>query len=48
MHYQSQLHSTLYSYLKKHDLLPEGKRVASLYNDDGDINPDYSKNLNAF
>ena len=48
MQYQSKLHNILYTYLKNHDLLPEGKRVANLYDDDGNINLDYSKNLNAF
>ena len=48
MNYQSQLHNILYTYLKNHNLLPEGKRVANLYDDNGDINPNYSKNINAF
>lgn len=48
MQYQSELHNILYTYLKKYNLLPEGKRVANLYNEDGNINPEYSKNLNAF
>jgi hypothetical protein len=34
--------------LKKHNLLPEGKLVANLFDKNGDINPDYSKNINAF
>lgn len=48
MQYQSELHNILYTYLKKYNLLPEGKRVANLYDDNGNINPDFSKNLNAF
>lgn len=48
MQYQSRLHNILYSFLKKYNLLPEGKLVANLFDKNGDINPDYSKNINAF
>ena len=48
MQYQSKQHEIIYSFLKKHNLLPEGRLVANLFDNDGNINPDYSKNMNAF
>ena len=48
MDYQSQLHSIVYNFLKNNNILPEGQKVANLYNEEGEINSLYSKNMNAF
>lgn len=48
MAYQQQLHENVYNFLKKNNLLPEGRKVANLFDEEGNINPFYSKNMNAF
>lgn len=46
--YQNTQHKIIYEFLKSKNLLPEGERVANLFNDTGEINLKYSKNMNAF